>query len=531
MHRRSFFNLLTQGSTFRADQPEGSERAHIASGLEAYATPLTLNDAFHVLRRMSFAPTMSAATALVGKSATEAADAILGTGNEAASSTPGAWVDIADENPAYLDIISRGALEGKWNTNFAQLQLWWAEQMRSESGVLREKLTLFWSGHFTSEYTYDQGFIPPQALYHQNVMLRQNRLSNFKNFLETVSLDCAMLLYLGGVLNVKGTANENYAREMMELFSCGIGQYTEGDVKNAARVLTGWKAAVFSDAPAKNGIFNSFFEPKDHDVQAKQFMAQTIAARADADNTEFQVRNEEVRGIINILFNYRSDAIANFISRKLYRYFVYSNPSASDDAVIAEMRGIFQQNNYDVKPLLRALLSSAHFYDAANRGVQIKTPAEFAVGLARQLGVALPTNTASSSDVTKASMRTMEQDLMDPPNVAGWPGYRNWVNTKSYPLRLKFGRDIITSMSDTDVQKFVQQIADNNDVYKFVDNLCAFLLPKDIVQKRKDAYVATLLAGGKDYEWNGIVSNAATCGVRIRSLLSAMIKAPDFHLC
>ncbi len=531
MQRRNFFTQFSRANTVRRSNSDSSTRPIITSGLEAYTPALSLADAMHLLRRVSFGPTLSAAKSLVGMSASQAVDTLLGDGTDSDPASPGAWVDSADENPDNLDIISRSAIEAKWAVNFSDLQYWWVELMRSENSPLREKLSLFWSGHFTSEFTYDQGFIPPQALYRQNQLFRRLRLGNFKNFLANVTTDCSMLLYLGGVLNIKGTANENYAREMMELFSCGLGQYTEGDVKNAARVLTGWKAAVYSDAPAKNGIFNSYFNPPEHDTEAKQYLEHTIAARADADNTEFQVRTEEIGGMLDILFNYRSAAIGSFISQKLYRYFVYSSPSASDMAVIQQMSDLFQQQNFELRPLMKALLCSAHFFDEANRGVQIKTPAEFAVGMARQCGIVAPKSTASSTDATKGTMSSMEQVLMDPPNVAGWPGYRNWITTKTYPQRLKYGRDLISALTDANVQQLISQFSNYHDVYALTNDMVAYFFPKSIAQTRIDHYVSILLSGGKDYEWPAIADNGSTCGVRIRSLLNAMIKAPDFHLC
>ncbi len=531
MDRRNFFHSFVRTNAVRSDAQPDSERPQLTTGLEAYTTPLTLDDALHLLRRISFAPTLSAATALVGKTAAEAADAVLGTGNEAEPTSPGSWIDVAQEDPNNVDILTRNGIQSTWETNFATLQRWWVDLMRSESGVLREKLTLFWSGHFTSEFTYDQGSIPPQVLYRQNKLFRKMRLGDFKAFLEEVSLDPAMLAYLGGVLNIKGKPNENYAREMMELFSCGIGQYTEGDVKEAARVLTGWKAALYSDAPAKNGIFNSYFEPKDHDIGGKQYLEHTISSRTDANNTEFQVRNEEIRGMLGILFDYRTDAIAAFLSRKIYRFFVYSNGAATDAGVLADMVSLFKQNNFQIRPLIKALLSSAHFYDPANRGVQIKTPAEFVVGMARMFSVLLPTTAAASLDTTKATMSTMEQVLMDPPNVAGWPGYRNWISTKTYPQRLKFAKDLIAAMKDSEAQSFVQQFPNASDVHKLIDAVTQFVFPVEVSQQRKDHYVAVLLSGGQDYEWPSIMSNTATCGVRVRNLLTTMAKAPDFHLC
>jgi hypothetical protein len=180
---------------------------------------------------------------------------------------------------------------------------------------------------------------------------------------------------------------------------------------------------------------------------------------------------------------------------------------------------------------VRALLSSAHFFDAANRGVQIKTPAEYVVGLARQLGTALPATAVATSDVTKGSMASMEQVLMDPPNVAGWPGYRNWINTKSYPQRSQYARDLIKAWTDAQIQTFVKQFPNYTDVNAIVKGVTEFLFPVPVSQKRHDYYVSVLLAGAKDYEWAGIINNVTTGGVRMRTLMNAMMKAPDFHLC
>jgi hypothetical protein len=230
----------------------------------------------------------------------------------------------------------------------------------------------------------------------------------------------------------------------------------------------------------------------------------------------------------SILFSYRTDAVANFIARKLYRYFVYSNPAVADTTVLTEMATLFKQSNFQLRPLIKALLSSTHFYDAANRGVQIKTPAEFVVGLARQLGLNLPT---SGIDSGVGAMNETEQVLIDPPNVAGWPGHRDWINTKSYPQRLKFARALIASVTDAQAQTFVKQFTGYADIVKFVDSFSTFMFPVPITDARKTNYKSILLSGSPDYEWNTIVNNASTCGVRVRSLLNAVMKAPDYHLC
>lgn len=523
MNRRSFFSMLTHGSTFRTEHEGDTPRPVITAGLEAYSQPLSRSDASHLLRRLTFAPTHGVLSQIVGKSAEEAVDMLLGDGKEPDPTSPGKWVDEAQEDPYNVDIVTRNSIEAIWKNNFARLQEWWVEIMRSEALPAREKLTLLWSGHFTSEFTYDLGYIPPQLLYRQNLMLRKNRLSNLKTFAEEVTVDAAMLVYLGGVLNVKGKPNENYGRELMELFTCGIGWYTEGDVKEAARILTGWKASLYSDAPAPNGLFNSYFSSKDHDIGAKQYMGQSIPARDDTTNTEFLVRSQEIGGLLNILFTERADAVGTYIANKLYRYFVYSNPSESDAAIISALRDLFKQNDFQLRPVLKALLSSAHFFDAANRGAQIKTPAEYVVGLGRQLDIRL--------SGAAASMKLMEQEIMDPPNVSGWEGYRSWISTKTYPQRTKFARDLITSLTDAQAVVLIKQFPDYTDVNKLVTAMTEYYLPMPVSQARHDNYVKILLNNAPDYEWGNILKDAAACGTRFRGFLNALVKAPDFHLC
>ncbi|MBL7975023.1 MAG: DUF1800 domain-containing protein [Candidatus Kapabacteria bacterium] len=523
MNRRSFFSMLTHGSTFRTENDTGGNRTQAVEGLDQHTTPLTRAEAFHLLRRITFAPTLPLINQIVGKTASEALEIILGTGNEPAPTSPGTWVDQAQENPAGVDIVTKGSIESTWKSNFAKLQNWWIEQMRTEQFPAQEKLTLFWSGHFTSEFTFDLGYIPPQLLYRQNLLLRKNRIGDFRQFLEDVTLDAAMLVYLGGNLNEKGKPNENYGREMMELFSCGISWYTEGDVKEAARVLTGWKASQFSDDVAKNGLFNAYFEPSKHDVGAKQFMGQTIAGRDDTINTEFLVRTEEIRGIINILFNERANPIGNFMMRKLYRYFVYSNPGTSDVTIIEALRESFKNNQFQIRPVVKELLTSKHFFDKANIGVQIKTPAEFVVGLARQLNIPLTTGAAS--------MALMEQTLIDPPNVAGWDGYRTWISTKTFPQRITFANAVIKTLTDAQATAFVKQFDTYTDINKFVSGLTEYFLPVAVGQARLDYYKKILLSNGPDYEWANIIANAATLNTRLQATLRALAKAPDFHLC
>ncbi|MBK9246837.1 MAG: DUF1800 domain-containing protein [Ignavibacteria bacterium] len=528
MNRRSFFSMLTLDSHAREmAQTSGTmpERAALSTGLEPYTKPLTMADALHLLRRLSFAPTVQLATQLVGKSADEAVELLLGTGKELPTTTPPTWIDATDENPAGADPITRSGIENKWKGYFSGLIRWWAEIMRLESSPLTEKLTLFWSGHFTSEFTFDAAYLPPAILYRQNLLIRSSRLGNFQQFAKDITLNGAMVVYLGGILNTKKSPNENYARELMELFTCGIGNYSEGDVKEAARVLTGWKVGQFNDEVARNGMFETYFNAADHDTGSKQILGRSIIARDSDTNTEFLVKSQEIDKLIDIIFEIRADAVAQFISRKLYSYFVYSNPSATDNEMIMQMATLFKQSNFEIRPLVAALFKSAHFYDDANVGVQIKTPAEYVVGIARQLGKTFVSDAGNA-------MTSMEQTLIDPPNVAGWEGYRRWISTKTYPNRRSFAAAMLASMNDAEVVAMAKQFPDYTDADKLATALEMFFLPKAVSAARHKFYVEEVLLQKQPvYEWAAIMNDTPTAARNIKLLLTTFIKAPDFHLC
>lgn len=536
MNRRNFLTMLTNASSERVsaettsetfdenDSPQKSTRK-VQSGLEPYTRPLTRPQVLHLTRRAGFSATNAQITQLVGKTAQEAVSTLFGTTDAPLPAAPGAWVNDLTENPDRADNDTRNQIIGRWGGQFGGLQSWWVNLMLSEGFPMREKMVLFWSGHFTSEFAFDDVYNPPQLLYRQNQLLRQDAFGDVRKLAEDITLDGAMLNYLGGTLNSKGAPNENYARELFELFTTGLGQYTEGDIKEAARLLTGWRCSRFNDEPRPNGAYNSYFVPTAHDTGAKQVLGVSVAAREADANTEFLVRQGEVRRLVDIIFQERADAAARFLSAKIYRFFVYANPTTNSaaNAVITQMAGVLRTNTFRIRPLLQTLFSSAHFFDEANIGVQVKTPAEFVVGLARQLGV--------SAGAAVGVMNSLEQTLLDPPNVAGWDGYRTWLSTKTFPLRVQYAQQLVQGMSNEAAQGFARQFAGAGNVQTLVQGIMEFLLPKPISQKRLQSYVATLLQGAPDYEWSSILNNATSAGPRIKSLLTALAKAPDMQLC
>ncbi len=278
------------------------------------------------------------------------------------------------------------------------LNLSWINKMGTTNAVLLEKMTLFWHNHFACR--------SKNAAFAQqlNNIQRANALGNFRTLLFQVAESPAMLQFLNNQQNQKNHPNENFARELMELFTIGRGNYTETDVKESARAFTGYG---FN----KNGEFvnRRFF----HDDGQKTFLGKT--------------GNFNGEDIMDMLLEKRETA--HFISNKLYKYFVNETP---DPAHVNAMADVFYKSGYEIRPLLEYVFTSDWFYDDKNTGNLIKSPVDFLVGLNRQFYI-----TYQRPEVLLQFQRALGQVLFYPPNVAGWPGGRNWIDSSSLMYRLK----------------------------------------------------------------------------------------------
>lgn len=449
-----------------------------------------------------------------------AVDLLLSTENNPA---PPSVADSITESLAGLDQALRGQVQGRWRADAAALRTWQANVMRDSVLSISEKMTAFWSNHFATEFKVDDDYVIAPLLYRQNRLFRQSGLGSFRLLVSNVTLDGAMLVYLGGHINVAGKPNENYAREVLELFTTGLGHYTESDIKEAARILTGWHVTQFNDEPFPNGYFAAYFAPAAHDINAKQFLGVSFPARDSSTNTEFIVRRDEVERMVDTIFEKRERATAEFICAKLYRFFVYSNPAGADTEIISQMADLLIASNWEIKPVMSALLKSQHFFDNANIGAQIKTPAEFEVGLARQL---------STSRNLQDDMSELGQELFDPPNVSGWPGYHEWITTTTFPVRADIADAVITSLSESTLLAFIASFPDNDDAVKLIENVGAILLPRAMSPERSQALRTRLVGGGMDYEWPQILSSSPSTAARnMREVLATIVHLPDFQLC
>ena len=253
---------------------------------------------------------------------------------------------------------------------------------------LEEKLTLFWHGHFATEERKIDDY---RLMLHQNKTLRRLASGNFRDLLVAISQDPAMLVYLDNRTNVKGHANENYAREIMELFALGVGNYTEDDIKQAARALTGWR----------NEGLRFINDPELHDDGEKTIFGKT--------------GNFDGYDVIDLILE--KPVAAEFIAAKLYRFLVREEISPE---LTRKLAAVLRDNNYELKPLLTTIFLSRDFHSAPSIGTQIKGPVQYYVSACRRLGL----DRIPGTPYFTPAMASLGQSLGDPPNVKGWDGGR-----------------------------------------------------------------------------------------------------------
>jgi len=314
--------------------------------------------------------------------------------------------------------------------NIRNLNTTWLNEMATGDGQLREKLALFWHGHFACRNL---------NIFYQQLLLqeiRSNALGNFGDLLKSVSKSAAMLNFLNNQQNQKKHPNENFAREVMELFTMGRENYTEDDVKEAARAFTGWSSTFNGDF-----IFRPFF----HDYDQKTFLGKK--GNFDGDD------------IVNIILE--QPQTSKFITQKIYKYFVNN---VADEDIINQLSDSFYQSNYDIKAVMKTIFTSDWFYDEKNIGNKIKSPVELLAGIRRMLPMQF-----ENEKIQLLLESALGQLLFYPPNVAGWQGGNAWIDSSTLMLRLRIPQLIrdddtiyIISKTDDDVQMGVQY-NDNKD--------------------------------------------------------------------
>jgi Protein of unknown function (DUF1800) len=288
-----------------------------------------------------------------------------------------------------------------------RLGLWWANRMLTTRRPLEEKLTLFWHGHFATGENKVRDY---RMMLRQNLMFRQHASGSLGDLLAGILKDPAMLVYLDNGENVKAHPNENFGRELLELFTMGVGHYAERDVREGARAFTGWT----------NDALTFKFDADQHDFSQKTFLGRTGALNGD-DIVE-TILAQPVTG--------------EFVSAKLYRYFVREEISAP---VKAELGRSFRDGAYQMKPLLKRIFLSKDFYSPPSYATQIKSPVQLVVSTYRKMGLSEVPTIPDFGRMTSG----LGQSLFNPPNVAGWPGGRTWITPSTLLQRGNVFRDVL----------------------------------------------------------------------------------------
>ncbi len=508
MDRRAF--LGRAASRVPAPTPVPAH-ASLAATLAPYAGPWTLREAAHLVRRTHVGGARADVVgALTRGSATSAVNAMI----SAALARP------LPDTPSWASTLTTD--DGQNTDRMYQWQRGWYAEM--SAGALREKMTLFWHDHFATGH----GVYRHAAFsVHYLTFLRENAVGPFRPLLLGIGKTPAMLRFLNNELNRDGQINENYAREILELFSVGLvgpdGQptYTQSDVREAARALTGW---VINETTIRGE-----FRPARHDAGQKTVFGQTGAWDHD--------------DVVDLILAQRPAAVAHFLATKLYAWFVHPVPNAG---VVAELASVLRATDFDVPAALRALLTSAHFYDAAVVGARLTTPFELTLGLLRELG--LPLSTAVGEHVRELT-NTLGQEVLNPPSVEGWVGYddpleyRAWVTTGTLPERRGFADGAVGGgavFAAFDALPLVDQISDRTQPYTIARDLSAHLLAPPLSEAETDALAdATLLDGAPDTYtraqrisfWAEVmILSPGTARARLRALLTAIVNLPEYQL-
>lgn len=558
MDRRKFLSAYKKQFAKKASFLPSDPVSRTSSGLNPYTGAWTQTEVIHLLKRTMFGSKKADIDYFKARTMSQAVDELLNPtaplpdppvkeyDTSGTITTPD--TNIAAGTTWVNDPNNDGTITSRRRASFKK---WWMGNMVNQDRSVREKMTMFWHNHFATE-TNDVG--NSQFVYKHHALLRENALGNFKSLVRAVTIDPAMLVYLNGRYNTATAPDENYGRELQELFCVGKGpgsQYTEADVKAAARVLTGWQP--------NSTTFTSYFTASRHDKTNKQFSAfynnTVIAGNATANGGDI-----ELDALLNMIFN--TQEVSKYICRRLYRWFVYYDIDSSVEAnVITPLAAILKANNYEIKPVLNALLKSEHFYDPLNQGCQIKSPVDLVVGMIREFNVQFQPATDYMSNyglwnylVTTVS--NAQQNIGDPPDVSGWKAYYQepqfyeiWINSDTLPKRNQFtdtmavsgytfsGKKII--IDGTDLVKQLPTPADPNTLVSDLSNIL-FRVPLSAASLKQIKTDIILSGQANDQYWTdawnlflttpGNTANTTTVRNRVRDLIKYFMNLAEYQL-
>ncbi len=566
MDRRSFLQILEKPKKAKVTANKLADylanRSVAQSGLLPYTGPWTKVEASHLLKRTMFGATYTDLNHLLTLTMSNAVNELLNVNNFAFPAPPLKEYTVSGAGNTPDNSVALGTTwvndfskDGSVNFNRRQsFKKWWIGNMINQDRSIREKMTLFWHNHFGTEAsTIDSGV----HLYNHNDLLRQNCLGNFKNLVKDVSRDGGMLIYLNGTYNTANAPDENYARELLELFTLGKGpnsQYTQSDVQEVAKVLTGWRVS--------NTSYAVNFDPTKHNTTNKTFSSffgngNPYIISGATGPTAGAV---ELNDLITMIFS--KDEVAKFICRKIYRFFVYYKIDATIETnIIQPLSQIFISSNYNIKTVMETLLKSEHFYDVNVIGSIIKSGLDYVVGALREFKVEFPIATDYDSNYQHfekyaSKAKEFNQEIAEPPNVAGWPAYYQdplfheiWINSSTYPARVKLTETLLGNgytynsiTTKIDVIAFASLSSTPDDPDILIADILKLIISIDIDPTEITTIRDQTLLGNQTqtYYWTNAwnayigaptnVSLQSIVKTRLTGLLKALILREEYHL-
>lgn len=539
-------------------------RKPLTTGLEAAGRAWTSKEAAHLLKRTMFGVTKEDLNYFTGLTMEQAVDQILQkTALPPIPINDYEGIHYKEQNYTVVDPdLDPGQtwINAPYNDDVEgervlSMKAWNITRLIEQERNIHAKMYIFWMNHFSIR-SWDVYFGKSIWPYYRNLWNRVQ--GNFKDLVKSVSLSPAMLTFLNNNVNTKDAPDENFARELQELFTVGKGSgagYTEQDVQQAARVMTGWSVrwAGYND----NQPFNAQFNAWGHDTTDKQFSSfynnRVIQGRTG------EAGGEEVDELLDMIFE--TQEVAKFICRKLYTYFVYHEiDAATEQNVIKPMADIFRNSGYEIKPVLETLFKSAHFYDNDNIGAMIKTPFDETIGFWRMGKVAFTGTNLNDLNLNKRGllwhMANQGQEINDPPNVAGWapfyqsPGYdKLWITTNTVGVRARTTDSLIywgfwnrtEDLSNIDVIAFTEGLnnaSDPNELIAEVEELGMGIQMSDADR----AFLKGILLSGQqsDIYWTqawedyttdpGNPDARATVESRLKVMYQNMFQLAEFQL-
>ncbi len=567
MDRRDFFTAPFKEKNLAEKEIVVSHKKSlrdVTSTLDPYTGPWGKNEVIHLLKRTMFGAKVDDINYFLSKDLNATVAELLTPA--AATINPAPPIKEYDDPSPQTGNLPDGVVKGTTWINvihggFAVNQprrrsykSWYAGLMINQGRSILEKMTLFWLNHFGTESDTIYNGI---WMYKHNQLLRTNALGDFKELVRLVTIDAAMLVYLNGNVNTATAPDENYARELQELFTLGKGpdsQYTENDVKEAAKVLTGYTLNGGSLTPvgfssnrhsAVNKTFSSFYNNT------------VITGRTGATAGQL-----ELADLLNMIFS--KDEVAKFIVRKLYIWFVYYEiDDATERNIITPLANLFRTSGYQVKPVLDRLFKSKHFFDVQNQGCQIKSPVDLVIGAIREYDMPMPALTSTSWNdaygmwyYIASRLDVMQQGLHDPPNVSGWPAYyqqpgfyENWINSDTLQKRNIFTDTFINSGYTLNGKKIffdcvalAKKLPNPGDPNALINDLVTLFFRIPISNARKTQLKTQIILANQtsDYYWTNAwnayiaaptnVTNFNTVNTKLKDLCRYLMNLAEYQL-